>query len=59
MKRFIGVDPGSTGSIAMIPEEGDIEIYPLENDILKQMCQAWQFMDMIRQVLKKNGVQAT
>ena len=25
----------------MIPEEGDIEIYPLEKDTLLTMCQAW------------------
>ena len=35
------IDPGSTGCIAMIPEEGDIELYPLEKDTLLTMCQAW------------------
>ena len=43
MKRFIGIqtDPGCNGAIVMIPEEGDIEIYPLEKDTLLTMCQAW------------------
>lgn len=47
MKRWLGCDPGRAGAIAMIPEEGDIEIYPLENDILKQKCRDWQFDDCI------------
>lgn len=29
----------------MIPEEGEIEIYPLNNDILKQLCRDWAFDD--------------
>ena len=45
MKRFIGIDPGSNGAVVMIAEDGTIEIYPLDNDILKQCCRDWQFDD--------------
>lgn len=47
MKRYIGIDPGSSGAIAMIPEDGEIEVHPLDNDTLKICCQAWQFDDCI------------
>ena len=47
MKRWVGIDPGSAGAIAMIPEEGDIEIYPLERDTLKAVCHTWCFDDCI------------
>ena len=42
MKRFIGIDPGAKGALAMIPEEGQIEIYPLEHDVLILKCKEWQ-----------------
>ena len=47
MKRWIGIDPGCNGAIAMIPEEGDIELYPLDNDILNQLCRNWCFDDCL------------
>lgn len=43
MKRWIGIDPGSAGAVAMISEYREIEIYPLDNDILKQLCRDWCF----------------
>jgi len=56
MKRFIGIDPGSSsGAIAMIAEDGTIEIYPLEKEILKQCCRDWAFDDCIV-CLEKVGV---
>lgn len=42
MRRYIGIDPGSKGSFAMIPAEGEIEIYPLEHDVLISKCREWQ-----------------
>lgn len=47
MKRWIGIDPGAAGAIAMIPEEGEIEICPLDNEFLKMCCRDWQFDDCI------------
>ena len=41
MKRYIGIDVGSDGAIAMIPEVGDIEIYELTDDILLEKCEEW------------------
>lgn len=41
MKRFIGIDPGANGSIAMIPEEGEIELCPLDKDLLRIRCNLW------------------
>lgn len=41
MKRYIGVDPGSTGCVAMITEDGEIELYPLETDTFPLLCQRW------------------
>ena len=56
MKRFIGIDPGSSsGAIAMITEDGVIELYPLEKEILKQCCRDWAFDDCIV-CLEKVGV---
>lgn len=43
MKRWLGVDPGSEGAIAMIPEEGEIEIYELNRDNLLMVCRDWQW----------------
>ena len=47
MKRWIGIDPGANGAIAMIPEEGSIEIYELNDDILIASCKEWSFDDCI------------
>ena len=47
MKRWIGIDPGASGAIAMIPEEGDIEIYPLENGNIRRLCRDWSWDDCI------------
>ena len=55
MKRWIGIDPGANGAIAMIDEEGAIELYPLDNDIFKQLCRDWSFDDC-EVCLEKVGV---
>ena len=56
MKRWIGIDPGSSsGAIAMIAEDGTIEIYPLDKEILKQCCRDWAYDDCIV-CLEKVGV---
>ena len=41
MKRWIGIDAGSNGAIAMIPETGEIEIYELTDDMLLELCRKW------------------
>ena len=41
IKRWIGVDVGKEGAFAMIPEEGDIEVYPMDEWMLAAMLQAW------------------
>ena len=43
MKRWIGYDPGSNGAIAMIAEDGTIEIYELSDDTLLMTCKDWCF----------------
>ena len=55
MKRWIGIDPGEKGGIAMIPESGEIELYPMDNEILKQKCREWKNDDCIC-CLEKVGV---
>lgn len=55
MKRWIGIDPGSNGAIAMIAEDGTIELYPLDNDILNQCMKDWSWDDSIV-CLEKVGV---
>lgn len=55
MKRWIGIDPGEKGSLAMISEEGEIEIYPLENEILIQKCKEWKADECVC-CLEKVGV---
>ena len=47
MKRWIGIDPGSNGAIAMICEDGTIEIYELTDDNLLMLCSSWCFDDCI------------
>lgn len=41
IKRWIGVDVGKEGAFAMIPEEGEIEVYPMDEWMLAAMLQAW------------------
>ena len=41
MKRWIGCDVGASGAFAMIPEEGDIEIYPMDKALFREMCREW------------------
>ena len=47
MKRWIGIDPGSNGAIAMICENGDVEIYELTDDRLLILFPSWCFDDCI------------
>lgn len=56
MKRWIGIDPGSSsGAIAMIAEDGTIELYPMDREILKQCCRDWAYDDC-QVCLEKVGV---
>lgn len=41
MKRWIGIDPGDKGCLAMIPDVGEIEFYQLDNELLIQKCKEW------------------
>lgn len=41
MKRWIGIDPGSNGAIAMIDEGGNVELYDLTDDTLITLCRNW------------------
>ena len=43
MKRFIGCDPGSKGCLAMIAEDGTIELYELTDDNLLMNLRDWCF----------------
>lgn len=47
MKRWIGIDPGADGAIAMIPEQGEIEIYELNDDNLISLLRSWKSDDCI------------
>ena len=47
MKRYIGIDVGKEGSFAMIDEDGNIEVYPMDDWMLAQMLEAWAFDDCI------------
>ena len=46
-KRWIGIDPGANGAIAMIAEDGTIEIYELNEEMLLMNAFAWGFDDCI------------
>jgi len=41
IKRWIGCDPGSEGAFAMIPEDGEVEVYPMDRELLRQKCSDW------------------
>lgn len=43
MKRWIGVDVGKEGAFAMIPEEGEIEVYPMDEWMLISCLTDWAF----------------
>ena len=47
MRRFIGVDVGSAGAIAMIDGDGAIEIYELTEDMLVRLCCDWSWDECI------------
>lgn len=47
MKRYIGVDPGKEGGYAMIDEDGNVEVYPMDEWMLAQMFESWAFDDCI------------
>ena len=47
MKRFIGIDVGSAGAVAMIADDGTIEIYPLSEDLLITLCTDWSWDECI------------
>ena len=47
MKRFIGIDPGSNGAIAMIAGDGTVEIYELNDNNLKYILTDWCMDDCI------------
>ena len=47
MKRWIGIDPGANGAIAMIAENGDIELFELTDDMLLFCCRCWKMDDCI------------
>jgi len=52
MKRWIGCDVGASGAFAMIPEEGDIEIYPMDKTLFREKCREWCMDDCIACVEK-------
>ena len=41
------IDPGSNGAIAMIAEDGTVEIYGLFDDMLIMLCRDWAFDECI------------
>lgn len=43
MKRYLGCDPGSNGAVAMIADDGTIEIYELQEDLLVKLCCDWSW----------------
>ena len=47
MKRFIGIDSGAKGAVAMLSEEGGIEIYPMDYRVLKEALKRWSEDDCI------------
>jgi len=47
MRRWLGCDPGASGAIAMIPEEGEVEIYELTDETLISLLRDWQWDDCI------------
>ena len=47
MKRYIGIDPGKEGAYAMIDEDGNVEVYPMDEWMLDKMLDAWVFDDCI------------
>lgn len=47
MKRWIGIDVGANGAIAMIAEDGTVEIYELNDDILIAACKEWGFDECV------------
>lgn len=55
MKRYIGVDVGKEGGFAMIDEDGNIEVYPMDDWMLAQMLADWCMDDCIVYI-EKAGV---
>ena len=47
MKRWIGVDVGQEGAFAMIDEDGNVEVYPMDEWLLAQMFEAWAFDECV------------
>lgn len=41
MKRYIGCDPGSSGALAMICEDGTIEIVPFDEEQYRNKLEEW------------------
>lgn len=61
---YIGIDPGQKGGIAVILEEGEIEVYPYSDETLHSVCHAHAFDDTrccLEQVhsMPKQGVAST
>lgn len=52
MKRWIGIDPGSKGAFAMIPEEGEVEVYPFDKELFREKCEKWRHDDCMACVEK-------
>ena len=52
MKRFIGIDVGQEGAFAMISEDGEIEVYPMDEWLLIERLTQWSFDECIAVVEK-------
>lgn len=52
MKRYIGIDVGKEGAFAMIDEDGNVEVYPMDEWLLIQKLTDWSWDDCIAYVEK-------
>ena len=56
MKLFIGIDPGKSGAIAFLPEDGEpwtIKLDNTDHDIVSAICDAFIDYDQMTAVLEK------
>ena len=52
VRRYIGIDCGKEGAFAMIDEDGNVEVYPMDEWLLIQKLTDWAFDDCVAYVEK-------
>ena len=52
MRRYIGIDPGRSGSMAMVDDLGHVEIVPFDEEQYRQKLEEWKQDDVVCAVEK-------